>query len=93
MFGEFDCDLTSAIHPGRNSVAVHVVGTPEKHGDDKVEGVAVTVEVTSAMLNSLPHGMFQDDVSGIWQPVKLVVTSPARRQRCLHPSEARRRRF
>jgi len=76
MFGELKCDLTPAIQPGKNVIAVHVVGVPDKHEDIKVVGVAVTVEVTAAMLNSLPHGMFQDDASGIWQPVKLVVTSP-----------------
>ena len=76
MFGELVCDLTPVIQPGKNTIAVHVVGVPEKHEDNKVMGVAVTVEVTSAMLNSLPHGMFQDGTSGIWQPVKLVVTSP-----------------
>jgi len=76
MFGELKCDLTPAIHPGENVIVVHVVGVPEKHEDNNVVGVAVTVEVTSAMLNSLPHGMLQDDASGIWQPVKLVVTSP-----------------
>ncbi len=76
MFGELACDITKAVRPGKNVIAVHVVGIPEKHGDNKVVGVAVTVEVTSAMLNSLPHGMFKDDASGIWQPVKLVVTAP-----------------
>jgi beta-galactosidase len=76
MFGELKCDLTPVIKPGKNVVVVHVVGVPAKKGDNKVVGVAVTMEVTSAMLNSLPHGMFQDDASGIWQPVKLVVTSP-----------------
>jgi hypothetical protein len=38
--------------------------------------VAVTVEVTANMLHSLPHGMLQEDVGGIWQPVKLTVTPP-----------------
>ncbi|HEX4140040.1 MAG TPA: glycoside hydrolase family 2 TIM barrel-domain containing protein, partial [Candidatus Methylacidiphilales bacterium] len=76
MFGEIDCDLTAAVHPGKNVVAVHVVGVPPKKSDNQVMGVAVTVEVTASMLNSLPHGMFRDEASGIWQPVKLVVTSP-----------------
>jgi len=76
MFGELKCDITQAIQPGKNVIVVHVVGVPEKHDDNKVVGVAVTVEVTSAMLNSLPHGMMKDDASGIWQPVKLVVTAP-----------------
>ena len=76
MFGELKCDLTHAVRPGKNVIAVHVIGIPPKNGDDSVVGVAVTMEVTSAMLNSLPHGMLRDDASGIWQPVKLVITKP-----------------
>jgi beta-galactosidase len=76
MFGEVKCDVTKAVRPGQNVVVVHVVGKPDSQASNKIEGVAVTVEVTSAMLHSLPHGMFQDDVGGIWQPVKLTATSP-----------------
>jgi beta-galactosidase len=42
---------------------------------NEVLGVAVTVEVTSEMLSSLPHGMYPNDASGIWQPVTLSVTN------------------
>jgi beta-galactosidase len=79
MFSPMKCDVTAAIRPGRNVIAVHVTSRPNtsSKSSNKVEGVAVTVEVTSAMLHSLPHGMFQDDVGGIWQPVKLTATSPA----------------
>jgi hypothetical protein len=78
MFGEIKCDVTKALKPGRNVIAIHVTSNlkPAKAVSDKVEGVAVTVEVTSAMLNSLPHGMFQNNVGGIWQPVKLTATAP-----------------
>lgn len=78
MFGEVKCDVTKAVHPGRNVLVVHVISKPNATGktSNRVEGVAVTVEVTSAMLHSLPHGMFQDDVGGIWQPVKLTATAP-----------------
>jgi hypothetical protein len=78
MFGRASYDVTGAIQPGHNLIAVHVTSRPDAANkrDNKVEGVAVTVEVTSAMLHSLPHGMFQDDVAGIWQPVKLTATAP-----------------
>ncbi|MGH7953661.1 MAG: glycosyl hydrolase 2 galactose-binding domain-containing protein, partial [Limisphaerales bacterium] len=76
MFGQINCDITKAIKPGRNVIAVHVVSETSKEIADKVEGIAVTVAVTSRMLHSLPHGMFQDDVGGIWQPVRLTVTAP-----------------
>lgn len=74
MFGEVRCDITSAIHPGRNVVAVHVRGRLKSEESNQVEGVAVTVEVTAAMLKSLAHGMYRDEAGGIWQPAKLVVT-------------------
>jgi beta-galactosidase len=79
MFGEIRCDITEVARPGRNVVAVHVIRNypkPRKNQDNKVEGVAVTVEVTSEMLRSLPHGMYGDDPAGIWQPAKLVVSGP-----------------
>lgn len=80
MFGEVKCDVTTALKPGRNVIAVHVIGRPEnrRNTPDKVEGVAVTVEVTSSMLHTLAHGMFQDDTSGIWQSVHLTATAPVR---------------
>ncbi len=78
MFGEVRQDVTSAVKPGRNVIAVHAVGLiKEPRTPDKVLGVAVTVEVTASMLNSLPHGMYHD-VGGIWQPVKLIVTEPVK---------------
>lgn len=75
MFGEVRCDVTSAIRPGRNVVAVYVRGRlDEEHPSSEVVGVAVTVEVTASMLHSLPHGMYRQEASGIWQPARLLVT-------------------
>lgn len=78
MFGQIKCDITRAVKPGRNVIAVHVFSASSGDEDktNGVEGVAVTVDVTSNMLNSLPHGMLQDDVGGIWQPVTLTTTAP-----------------
>jgi hypothetical protein len=76
MFGEVRCDITHAVKPGKNLLAVHVVGHLGSHAaKNEVLGVAVTVEVTSEMLSSLPHGMYPNDASGIWQPVTLLVTN------------------
>ena len=76
MFGEVRCDITHAMKPGKNLLAVHVVGNLGGHSTkNEVLGVAVTVEVTSEMLSSLPHGMYPNDASGIWQPVTLLVTN------------------
>jgi len=76
MFGEVRCDISHAVKPGKNLLAVHVVGhLGSQSAKSEVVGVAVTVEVTSEMLSSLPHGMYQNDASGIWQPVTLLVTN------------------
>jgi beta-galactosidase len=76
MFGEVRCDITDAMKPGKNLLAVHVVGNlAGRSNKNEVLGVAVTVEVTSEMLTSLPHGMYPNDASGIWQPVTLLVTN------------------
>lgn len=78
MFREIKRDITATIKPGRNIIAVHAVGQiDEPKTSNQVLSVAVTVEVTQSMLNSLPHGMFHE-VGGIWQPVKLVVTGPVK---------------
>ncbi len=83
MFGQVKCDVTKALHPGANVIAVHVTSRLKSNeSSNTIEGVAVTVEVTSSMLKSLPHGMFQEDVGGIWQPVKLTATAQVRVDDC-----------
>ncbi|HXC35527.1 MAG TPA: glycoside hydrolase family 2 TIM barrel-domain containing protein [Candidatus Acidoferrales bacterium] len=78
LFGQVKCDISKAVKPGRNVIAVHVISRTSAQGSNanRRVGVAVTVEVTSNMLYSLPHGMFQEDVGGIWQPVTLTATAP-----------------
>lgn len=78
MFGDFEMDITTALKPGKNLIAVHVqVRKFERQADaDKIVGRAVSVDITNDMLNSLPHGMFQGDEGGIWQPVTLRIVDP-----------------
>jgi hypothetical protein len=78
MFRRAEYDISKQLKSGDNVIAVHVI-TPAGHVDDssKVAAVAVTVNVTNDMIKSMPHGM-TDNASGIWQPVKLVVTNPVR---------------
>jgi hypothetical protein len=77
MFAELVFDVSKVLRPGHNVIAVHVIGQPaQPHSGNTVSGVAVTVEVTEAMLNSLPHGMYPEEASGIWQPVYLRVMEP-----------------
>jgi hypothetical protein len=76
MFGEVRCDISHAVKPGKNLLAVHVMGHLNgQRTKNAVLGVAVTVEVTSEMLSSLPHGMYPNDAGGIWQPVALLITN------------------
>lgn len=83
LFAQQKYDATQALRPGRNVIAVHVISeVPASTSPEQVEGVAVTVEVTGQMLHSLPHGMLQNDVGGIWQPVKLTATAPLRITDC-----------
>jgi beta-galactosidase len=79
MFGEIDCDITGAVKPGKNIVAVYVRANLEREIDNakKEAAEAVTVKVTNDMINALPRGMMQFNAAGIWQPAKLVVSSPA----------------
>ena len=81
MFGEVRGDFSALAHPGDNVVAVHIIPPPGEDTlieADKKEAVAVTVEVTEAMLHSLPHGMYPASSfsAGIWQPVRLEITDP-----------------
>lgn len=81
MFGEFVCDITEAAKPGRNVIAVHVIRRPEKSNktanQSDVIAVEITVAITNEMVSTLPKGFYLNNPAGIWQPVKLVVTSPA----------------
>ena len=81
MFSEVRCDVSALVQAGDNVVAVHIIppaGEDTLVNADEKEEVAVTVEVTKAMMNSLPHGMYPNATftAGIWQPVKLEITDP-----------------
>jgi Glycosyl hydrolases family 2, TIM barrel domain/Glycosyl hydrolases family 2/Glycosyl hydrolases family 2, sugar binding domain len=77
MFGEVRCNITSAVKPGANLIAVHVHGRLDTEDfSTAIVGIAVTVPVTASMLHSLPHGMYPENASGIWQGVRLIVTNP-----------------
>lgn len=80
MFGEIDCDITDAVKPGKNIVAIHVRANLERKIENatKEAAEAVTVKVTNDMITALPRGMMQFNTAGIWQPTKLVVSSPSR---------------
>lgn len=80
MFGDFKIDATGLLKPGKNLLTVKVSRDYVKNmeGANKIIGVAVSEEVTQKMLKDLPHGFYDDDPAGIWQPVSLLITNPLR---------------
>lgn len=93
MFAPFSFDVTPHVHWGeRNLVAVRVSsGAAPGRASDDVQAVAITVEITESMLESVPRGMYRgacttedglpkrlERPGGLWQPVRLVRTRPAR---------------
>lgn len=80
MFGPFECEVTDEVRFGELNLLAVMVGsskTDPSFAKDSV-GVAVTVNITKDMLNSLPHGWFKNGMAGIWQPVSLEVTGKGR---------------
>ncbi|NIG55927.1 glycoside hydrolase family 2 TIM barrel-domain containing protein [Chitinophaga sp. Cy-1792] len=78
MFGDFTVDGKGLFKAGKNLVTVKVTRDYIKDIADagKIVDVAVSVEVTNKMLKDLAHGFYNEDPAGIWQPVKMVITSP-----------------
>lgn len=77
MFGEFEFDITPFVHSGKNTIAVNVKARKDEKDEnaDTTIAKAVSVAVSNDMINSLPFGMFEGQEGGIWQPVKLIITS------------------
>ena len=82
MFGPFECEVTPRVRFGeRNLLAVYVSSGRLDPNLAKGRGeVAVTVNITPEMLNSLAHGCYAPGMAGIWQPVSLIVTGSRRIQ-------------
>ena len=80
MFGPFECEVTPYVKFGqKNLLAVMVAGSKtDPQASKDVAAVAVTVQVTKEMLNSLPHGCYKAGMAGIWQPVRLEITGKDR---------------
>lgn len=80
MFGDSNIDGTGLFKPGKNLIAVKVYRNylSSDQNSGKVVSVAVSEAVTERMLKDLPHGFFDDDPAGIWQPVSLIITNPVK---------------
>ncbi len=80
MFGPFECEVTPYVRFGeRNLLAVMVASSKtDPQAAKDVAAVAVTVNVTRDMLNSLPKGCYKAGMAGIWQSVRLEITGKDR---------------
>ena len=80
MFGPFECEVTPNVRFGEKNLLAVMVSSGR--GDAALpktpESVAVTVNITSEMLNSLAHGCYIGGMAGIWQPVALEITGKSR---------------
>jgi len=92
MYGEIQVDGSKLLKPGRNLVAVKV--TRRAEGSSSESGSAAIdffyssvreseqeggkVSVKSNILKDIAHGFYGDDPAGIWQPVRLTITSPVK---------------
>ena len=76
MFADFEFDISDWVVPGKNVIVVKVNDdiSEKKTDGDEIETVAITVEVTKDMLNSMAKGMYNEDAVGIWQDVKLIIS-------------------
>ncbi len=63
MFGEVQIDASAYLHPGENVIAVQVQRNPENLSvkDDRIVGIAESVEVTVDMTSSLPKDIICHD--------------------------------
>lgn len=92
MFGDFEIDVTRFMKPGKNLITVGVArnlngqngsnsaamenyyASVRKEADDNKNDATANAK----QLSDVPHGFYQDNPAGIWQPVKLVITNPVR---------------
>lgn len=90
MFGEIKVDGSALLKPGKNLLVVKVTrradGSSSDSGSSAIdffyssvresEQEGGKVAVKTNILKDIAHGFYGDDPAGIWQPVKLTVTSP-----------------
>ena len=90
MFGEIQVDGSKLLKSGKNLVVVKVVsktdGSASESGSAAIDFFYSSVRESekedgkvsakSNLLKDIAHGFYGDEPAGIWQPVKLTITSP-----------------
>lgn len=92
MFGEIKVDGSQLLKPGKNLVVVKVTckvdNSSSESGSSSIDFFYSSVResekedgkvsVKKDILKEIAHGFYGDDPAGIWQPVKLTITSPVK---------------
>ncbi len=88
MYGQINIDATGLLHPGRNLIALKVIGKTGEGNSPSIdffyssvresEQEDAKVDAGKDVIKEIPHGFYGDDPAGIWQPVKLTVTDPVK---------------
>lgn len=85
MYGQIDVDASGLMHAGKNLIALKVIGKTAGENSQSIDFFYSSVreseqengkvEAKSDIIKELPHGFYQDNPAGIWQPVKLTITN------------------
>lgn len=92
MFGEIQVDGSKLLKPGKNLLTVKVTRKADDSSSEggsaaidffyssvrESEQEGGKVAVKTNILKDIAHGFYGDDPAGIWQPVKLTITSPVK---------------
>lgn len=88
MYGQIDVDASDLLHPGKNLIALKVIGKVAGENSQSIDFFYSSVreseqengkvDAKSDIIKELPHGFYQDNPAGIWQPVKLTITNQVR---------------
>lgn len=92
MYGEIQVDGSKLLKPGKNLIAVKVTRKADDSTSEggsaaidffyssvrESEQEGGKVAVKNDILRDIAHGFYGDEPAGIWQPVKLTVTSPVK---------------
>lgn len=90
MYGEMRIDGSKLLREGNNLVVVKVIGRTDDTDSETLDFFYSSVRESetgdgkiaakSNLLKDVAHGFYGDDPAGIWQPVKLTITSKVKNE-------------